>query len=169
MSSAPATKKVAKKAAAPADHPKYSAMIKAAIGALKERNGSSSQAIKKYIIANFKVGTNASIVVNRTIKGMVKKGAVVQTKGTGASGSFKLAPKAEKAPLKKAAPKKAASKAPAAKKPKVAKAKPAAKATKSPKKPAVKKPKSPKKAKKAVVKKPATKKTPVAKKTAAKK
>ena len=40
----------------PADHPPYIEMIKAAIVALKERNGSSRQAIEKYIKANYKVG-----------------------------------------------------------------------------------------------------------------
>ena len=39
----------------PADHPPYIEMIKAAIVALKERNGSSRQAIEKYIKANYKV------------------------------------------------------------------------------------------------------------------
>ena len=45
----PAKKKAEKKPAKkPADHPKYSEMIAAAIGALKERSGSSRQAIVKY-------------------------------------------------------------------------------------------------------------------------
>lgn len=170
MSTAPVSKKVPmKKASKPADHPQYSAMIKDAIAALKERNGSSIQAIKKYILANNKVGTNASVVVNRTLKNMVKKGSVVQTKGTGANGSFKLAPKAEKAPKKTAPKKKSSAKSPAKK----AAAKPkAAKAAKSPaKKPVAKKAKSPKKtaAKKPAAKKPAAKKTPAAKKATAKK
>jgi len=37
------------------EHPTYREMISAAIVNLKERNGSSRQAIKKYIHANFKV------------------------------------------------------------------------------------------------------------------
>merc|ERR1712106_834939 len=45
----------AKKAAAPAAHPKYSVMIAAAIEALKDRTGSSRQAILKYICANYTV------------------------------------------------------------------------------------------------------------------
>merc|ERR1712079_451792 len=48
------TKKVAKPKA-PAAHPKYSVMIAAAIAALKDRTGSSRQAILKYICANYKV------------------------------------------------------------------------------------------------------------------
>ena len=54
---APAKKAVAKKAVAkkPAEHPTYAKMVGKAIEALKERNGSSRQAILKYIMANFKV------------------------------------------------------------------------------------------------------------------
>ena len=44
-----------KKVKAPAAHPKYSVMIAAAITALKDRSGSSRQAILKYICANYKV------------------------------------------------------------------------------------------------------------------
>ena len=43
----------------PVEHPKYNEMIKAAIVALKERNGSSLQAIEKYIKSNYKVGDRA--------------------------------------------------------------------------------------------------------------
>ncbi|KAG1958713.1 histone H1-like [Pimephales promelas] len=67
--------------------------------------------------------------VKIALKSLVKKGALVQTKGTGASGSFKAA-KPKKAAVKKPAPKKSPKKV---KKPAAAK-----KATKSPKK--VKKP-----------------------------
>ena len=49
-------KKKPSKPKKPADHPPYSEMIKAAIVALKERGGSSRQAIEKYIKANYKVG-----------------------------------------------------------------------------------------------------------------
>merc|ERR1712115_311136 len=51
--SAPAKK--ASKPKAPAAHPKYSVMIAAAITSLKDRTGSSRQAILKYICANYKV------------------------------------------------------------------------------------------------------------------
>ncbi|XP_048575985.1 histone H1-delta-like [Nematostella vectensis] len=148
----------AKKPAKPAEHPKYSDMVVAAIGALKERNGSSRQAIEKYIKGNYKVGDNVGVHLKLALKRMSDKGKLAHTKGVGASGSFKL----NKAAVEK--PKKA--KKPAAKKPKAAK-KPAAK--KSPKKAAAKKPsKSPKKAaKKPAAKKPAAKKA--AKKSAAKK
>jgi len=44
-----------KAASKKAEHPPYREMISAAIVNLKERNGSSRQAIKKYIHANYKV------------------------------------------------------------------------------------------------------------------
>merc|ERR1712018_1089835 len=118
---APAKKKAAKPKK-PANHPKYSDMIKAAITSLKERGGSSRQAILKYISANYKVGDNAASHLKLALRAGVKNGSLAQSKGTGASGSFKLG-------AKKVAPKKK----PAAKKPAAKKAKkPAAK--KSPKK-----------------------------------
>lgn len=51
----PKKKVAAKKPVKPAEHPKYIDMMKAAVGALKERNGSSRQAIEKYIKANYKI------------------------------------------------------------------------------------------------------------------
>ena len=90
MSDSPA-KPAKKKAAAkkPADHPKYSEMIAAAIGALKERSGSSRQAILKYVSANYKVSDGAGTHVKLALKRGVAGGALKQVKGTGASGSFK--------------------------------------------------------------------------------
>lgn len=177
MSDAASPKKAAakKKPTKPADHPKYIDMIVAAIAALKERSGSSRQAIIKYIKANYKVGENVGTHVKLALKRGVTSGTLSQPKGTGASGSFKLVKK-EKPAKKKPAAKKPAAKKPAAKKPAAKKAaakKPAAKkATKTkkatPKKAAKKA--TPKKAAKPAAKKPVAKKvkkTP--KKTAAKK
>jgi histone H1/5 len=161
---AKATKKTAVKK--PALHPKYGEMIAAAIAALKERNGSSRQAIGKYLKANYKVSDGSDTYLKQALRKGVLSGALKQVKGTGASGSFKLAekpkkvakkvtkkPAAKKAPKKKAAAKKA--KKPAAKKP-------AAKKAATPKK------KAPaKKVKKPVAKKPVAKKA--AKKTPKKK
>lgn len=167
--STPAKTAPKKKAAPkkPADHPKYIDMISAAIVALKERNGSSRQAIIKYIKANYKVGDNADVHVKMALKRGVASGALAQPKGTGASGSFKVVKKAE--PKKKPAAKKPAAKKPAAKKP--AAKKPAAKKSTPKKAKKAKKPASAKKAKKpakkAAAKKPAAKKTPK-KKTAKK-
>ena len=180
MSKTPA--KPAKKAAPkkPAEHPKYSEMISAAIAALKDRTGSSRQAIVKYIKANYKVGENAESQSKFALKRMVKAGDLMHTKGTGASGSFKLVKKpVEKKPVAKkpaAKPKKAAKKPVAknTKKPAAAK-KPtkAKKASKSPKKAetpkkAAKSPAKKAAAKKVAAKKPAAKK-PASKKPAAKK
>ena len=128
-------KKAPAKPKKPATHPKYTEMIGAAIKELKTRGGCSRAAILKYIVANYNVGANQTLInshVKLALKSGVKAGTIKQAKGVGASGSFKLGE------VKKAAPKKA-------KKPKAAK----------PKKAAAKKPKTPKKA---AAKKPAAKK-----------
>lgn len=157
----------------PSDHPKYIEMITAAISALKERNGSSRQAIVKYIKANYKVGDSADVHVKLALKRGVAAGALSQPKGTGASGSFKVVKKAE--PKKKAPPKKkpVAVKKPTGKKPTPKKSKAGAKKSTPKKKAGAKKASSAKKAtkkpaKKTTAKKPASKKTPK-KKTGAKK
>jgi len=195
-SSAPApattTPKKAKAAAAASkkprtkpSHPPTSDMVNAAIKSLKERGGSSLQAIKKYISANYKVDAEKlAPFIRKYLKSAVASGALTQPKGKGASGSFKLSVKSEGKPAATGAKKTAAAAKKPAKPKGEKKAKPAAakkaavkkpaaaaakKAKKSPSKakkvakPPTKKPKSPK-PKKAAVKKP---KTP--KKTAAKK
>ena len=153
------------KAAAPA-HPPYASMVATAVGALKERTGSSRHAIKKYVKGNYDVKDNADLHINRALKNMLTKDILVQAKGC-----YKLAKKPKEAAKKPkaAAAKKAVSKKPASKKP--AAKKPAAKKAKSPKK-AAKKPAAKKAASKKVKKSPkkaATKaKKPVAKKSAKK-
>lgn len=152
--------KVAKKAAPkkPAEHPTYAEMITAAITALKSRKGVSVIAIKKHIVANNKVDADkCGTHIKTALKRLVANKLVLQVKGVGASGSFKMGekPKVVKKPAKKPAAKKPAAKKPAAKK---AAKKPAAK------KPAAKKPA----AKKPAAKKTAAKKKPAAKKTAKK-
>ncbi|XP_056307378.1 histone H1-like [Danio aesculapii] len=140
-------------------------LIVKTVTASKERQGVSLAALKKALSAGgYDVEKNNSRV-KTAVKALVTNGTLVQTKGTGASGSFKLNKK-QAEPKKKPAAKKTAVKAkkPAAKKsPKKVK-KPTAvkKATKSPKK--AKKPaaakkatKSPKKAKKPAAAKKATK------------
>ncbi|KAI8508254.1 histone H3-K27 trimethylation [Branchiostoma belcheri] len=128
---------------APAAHPPTTAMITAAVEALKDRTGSSVPAIKKYIAANYKFDVEKKAhFIKRGLKTLVEKGTLTQVKGTGASGSFKINVAAKKAAEKAA--KKAAKKP--AKKPAAKKAtKP--KATK-PKKPKAKKATTPKKTKK---------------------
>ena len=158
MSDAPSPKKAPKKKTVtkkPAEHPKYSEMIVKAITELKERNGSSRQAIVKYIKANFKVGEKAENMTKLALKKGVASGILKQVKGTGASGSFKLGEKSKVAP-KKPTVKKAST---AAKKPM---AKKVTKKTTTPKKKAA--------AKKATTKKTATKKAKATtKKTSVKK
>merc|ERR1711884_460880 len=137
MTEAAAPKAVkAKKPKAPAAHPKYSVMIAAAIKALKDRTGSSRQAIAKYICANYKVdAAKAGVPLRLALKkgvaaGTLKMGGAAGKKG---AGCFKIGEKAKvekKKPKKvvkkkKPAAKKAAAKKPAAKKP--AAKKPAAK------------------------------------------
>ncbi|XP_065556103.1 histone H1-delta-like [Artemia franciscana] len=83
-----------KKAKAPANHPKYTEMITKSIADLKERGGSSRQAILKYIMANFQVGNDAKVVnmhLKQALKRCLANGIVINPKGTGVTGSFKLA------------------------------------------------------------------------------
>merc|ERR1712210_137351 len=157
--------KKASKPKAPAVHPTYIQMASAAIAALKERKGSSRQAVLKYIMANYKLGNDQKPVNSRlkiALRNGTEKGVLSNVgKSTGASGSFKLGEKAAAKPKAKKSPKKAAKK-PAAKKP-------AAAAKKTPAKKAAKKPAAKKSPKKAT--KPAAKKSPkkATKKPAAKK
>lgn len=174
-------KKAAAKPKKPASHPTYSEMIAKAIAALKERKGSSRQAILKYIQSNYKVGDNDKAInahLKMALRNGVKNKTLTQSKGTGASGSFKIGEKTTKKAAKKPAAKKAKkpkaatpkkAKKPKAKKPageKKAAAKPKAKKPKA-KKPAAKKAAKPKKAAKSPKKKAAAK--PKAKKTPKKK
>ena len=169
MSEAAAPKKVVKavvkKPKAKPSHPPTSEMVNTAIRTLKERGGSSLQAIKKYIAANYKVDVDKlAPFIKKYLKTAVTAGTLIQPKGRGASGSFKMSAKKAEKPAKKA-------KKPAAKKEKKVK-KPAAK--KTPKK-AAKKTKAPKKEKKTKTPKkvkapkPKTAKKPAAKKVAPKK
>merc|ERR1711981_579335 len=131
--SAAAPKKAAKATAA---HPKYSVMIAAAITTLKDRTGSSRQAILKYICANYKVdAAKAAVQVRLALKRGVAKGALKMARASGkGAGSYKVVKVEKPKKAKKAAAKKA-------KKPKKAAKKPAAKkAAKKPAKKAAKKP-----------------------------
>ncbi|MBN3273979.1 H1 protein, partial [Polyodon spathula] len=159
--------------------PGVSDLIIKAVSASKERSGVSLAALKKTLAAGgYDVEKNNSRV-NTAVKSLVSKETLLQTKGVGASGSFKLnkkvaeakdkavkkktAPKPKKPAVKKAAPKKAPAKKPATKKA-------ATKSPKKAKKPAAKKAatKSPKKAKKPAAKKPAKSPKKAAKPQAAK-
>merc|ERR1712242_348883 len=123
----------AKKPKAKPTHPPTSAMIAAAIKALKERNGSSLAAIKKYIAANYKVDVvKIKHFITKALKKGVENKSIIKVKA-----SYKLAkeekkPKAKKPKAKKPKAKKPAKKAakPAAKKPAAKKAKATPKAAK---------------------------------------
>ncbi|XP_054851239.1 histone H1-like [Eublepharis macularius] len=127
------TKKVgsgAAKARKPAG-PSVTELLTQAVSASKERSGVSLAALKKSLAAaGYDVEKNNSRI-KLGLKSLVTKGTLVQTKGTGASGSFKLNKKQAEAKDKAAAKKKPApaagaakSKKPAAKKVKRAAKKP---------------------------------------------
>jgi len=179
----------------PASHPKTIDMVIAAITNLKDRKGSSLQAVKKYIGANYKVDIEKmSSFIRRGLKNAVIGGKLVQTTGTGASGRFKLNTnvKSEKKPKQPKTTKKPSAKIATPKKIKSTKkptrenkSKPEAKTQKNrnktpsikPKKSATKKPKAPKKTptkkpkalKKTPTKKPKAKNAPTKKKAVPKK
>jgi histone H1/5 len=109
--------------AAPAttiSHPKVSVMVVEAIKALRERKGSSLQAIKKYIAEFYKVDADKlARFIKDYLRSGTEKGELIQVTGTGATGSFRLPPKNPRAPaapkVKMASPpKKAVAKKPAA-------------------------------------------------------
>merc|ERR1712088_300346 len=148
-----------KKAVKPAAHPPYANMIVAAIKALKDKKGSSRQAILKYVVANNKVADadKAAVRVKLALRKRVDAKKVVPAAAAGkkGAGSFKL-PAKEPAAKKPKAKKAKAAKKPAAKKAAKPKAKKAAK-PKAAKKPAAKKPAAKKAAKKPAAKKAAKK------------
>merc|ERR1711878_123142 len=95
---APAKVAKAKKPKAPAAHPTYAVMVAAAIKALKDRSGSSRQAIMKYICANYKVdAAKAGVPLKLALKkgvaaGTLKMGGAAGKKG---AGCFKIGEKAK--------------------------------------------------------------------------
>merc|ERR1712003_464007 len=118
----------AKKVAGPA-HPPYEKMVKAALVALKDRTGSSTQAIAKYMKANYDLPENFAKSLSRFLKKFVESGKLVKVKASYKLGSLKTEPKPKKKKVvKKKAPKKKV-----------------AKKTTAPKKKVAKKPKKPKK------------------------
>lgn len=136
----PKKKKAVKK---PAAHPTYKEMIMAAVVALKQKGGSSRQAISKYIAGHYKVRENSNVHLNMAIKRALSSGMLISAAKH--AGTFRLS----KAALTPAKPKK-----------RVTAKKPAAKKAKKPKKKAAPK-------KKATVKK-AKKKTSTKKKASTK-
>lgn len=82
----------AKKAPRPkANHPATADMVNSAIGTLKERGGSSLQAIKKYMVVNYQIDAERlAPFIKKYLRSAVTNGGLIQVKGKGASGSFKL-------------------------------------------------------------------------------
>ena len=76
-------------------HPPYVEMIKAAISSLKERTGSSVQAITKYVEANYKLPDNFKKVLSNQLKKLAAEGKLVKVKA-----SYKLGDALKKAPKK---------------------------------------------------------------------
>ena len=159
MPAAPKTspKKAAKKPAPKkASHPSYQVMVEDAIKALKDRKGSSRQAMKKQIMATHNLSAVSASHFKVALDKLTESGTLVKSEN------------GQRWKIKKVA----VVKKPAVKKPEAKKTVTKKAAPKSPKKPAAKK--SPKKtvankvaAKKVGAKKPATKK--VTKKPAVKK
>merc|ERR1739842_207326 len=141
----------AKKVAKPAAHPPFKAMILTAIKALKERGGSSRQAILKYVVANNKVdAAKAAGPLKLALRKALAAGTIVKAKAAGkGAGKFKAGKVEKPKKVKKV-------KKPKAKKPK----KPAKKVAKKPAKKAAKKPAAKKPAAKKAAKKPAKKAAP---------
>ncbi|XP_073506557.1 histone H1.01-like [Phyllobates terribilis] len=122
--------------------PSVSELIVKAVSASKERSGVSLAALKKALTAGgYDVEKNNSRL-KLAVRSLVTKGSLLQVKGSGASGSFKLNKKQET--KDKPAKKKPA----AATKPKKPTAKKAAKSPKKPQKAPTAAKKSPKKSKK---------------------
>uniref|UniRef100_A0A6P4F878 Histone H1-like n=1 Tax=Drosophila rhopaloa TaxID=1041015 RepID=A0A6P4F878_DRORH len=94
----------AKKPTAPPSHPPTQQMVDASIKNLKKRGGSSLLAIKKYITATYKCDAQKlAPFIKKYLKSAVVNGKLIQTKGKGASGSFKLSASAAKDPKPKVA------------------------------------------------------------------
>ena len=112
------------------NHPTYAEMISAAILSLKDRTGSSRQAIAKYVCANYQVDADkAAFNLRRALKKGLEDGVFKTARQSGkGAGSFRLVEKKKKKPaVKKPSSKKSA--VDAAKKAKSsAKKKPAVKA-----------------------------------------
>ena len=73
----------AKKPKAPAAHPPVATMVVAAITALKERNGSSLAAIKKYMAANYKCDVaKLAPFIRKFLKKAVEEGKLKQVKAS---------------------------------------------------------------------------------------
>merc|ERR1712114_86449 len=97
-----------------AEHPTYFEMIAAAITSMKDRRGSSRQAIRKYILENYKVDSvKMTVPLRLSLRNGLAKGKLRYARESGkGSGCYKLVPKEKEA--KKPAVKKVVKKVKAA-------------------------------------------------------
>ena len=91
------------------DHPTYAEMISSAISTLKDRTGSSRQAIAKFVCANYQVDADkAALHLRRALKKGVEDGVFKTARESGkGAGSYKLVVKKKEkksAAVKKAKP-----------------------------------------------------------------
>uniref|UniRef100_A0A3Q3AHA6 H15 domain-containing protein n=1 Tax=Kryptolebias marmoratus TaxID=37003 RepID=A0A3Q3AHA6_KRYMA len=87
-----ATKAPKKKTSKPKkEGPSIQKLIVAAVADSKERKGVSLSALKKVLASKGVDVSKANKRINTAVTKLVTKGTLSQTKGTGASGSFKLA------------------------------------------------------------------------------
>ena len=109
-------------------HPKYLDMVLEGVKELKERTGSSKQALVKFVGSKYGIDEKTcNQHVKNALRAGVKSGALKQVSGLGASGSFKLGEVAKTAkaktatavPKDKPAVAKPAASKPAAAKPKI--------------------------------------------------
>ena len=100
------------------DHPTYAEMISSAISTLKDRTGSSRQAISKFVCANYKVDADkAAAHLRRALKKGVEDGVFKTARESGkGAGSYKLVVKKKMPAVKKTKPSTKKSKAGAGKK-----------------------------------------------------
>jgi histone H1/5 len=107
-------------------HPPTSSLVTEAIEKLNEKGGSSLQAIKKSIADAHQLNVERlAPFIRKYLKNAVEKGLLLQPKGKGATGSFKLAVKPKPAAAagdkkpraKKAVKSPSKTKSPASKKP----------------------------------------------------
>lgn len=90
-SSKPSKQNKIKKSQTKPSHPPTSELVMNAIKTLKDRQGSSLQAIKKHIASNYSLDTEKlAPFIKKYLKNATASGKLIQTKGKGASGSFKL-------------------------------------------------------------------------------
>ncbi|OXA52107.1 histone H1A, sperm [Folsomia candida] len=161
VAATPVVKKVKKVKLA--SHPPANVMVVEAVSKLNEKKGSSLAAIKKFIGGFYTVDVEKlAPFIRKALKKQVEAGKLTQTKGSGASGSFKLAVKKTAA----AGEKKAKSPKKNTKNPKKTASPKKKKVAGSPKTKAPKKPAAPKKVKVAKTPKSPKKTKPAAKKAA---